>query len=150
MIELAVTIGLVFSLKSYEIFGLAAGGIVVPGYISLQLSQPDRLLGTIIVSLVTFVLIKLISSYTFLYGRRQMVLSLLIGCLLANASRYFLSIDLTSSTIQLQAVGWVIPGLIAHWFAKQGIFRTICVLLITSVLVRLIVIILFNGELFPA
>lgn len=150
MIELAVTLGLVFSLISYEVFGLAAGGIVVPGYISLQLSQPDRLLGTIIVSFITFVLIKVISSYTFLYGRRQMVLSLLIGCLLANASRYFLSIDMTSSTIQLQAVGWVIPGLIAHWFAKQGIFRTISVLLITSILVRLIVIILFNGELFPA
>lgn len=150
MIELAVTLGLVFSLISYEVFGLAAGGIVVPGYISLQLSQPDRLLGTIIVSFITFVLIKVISSYTFLYGRRQMVLSLLIGCLLANASRYFLSIDMNSSTIQLQAVGWVIPGLIAHWFAKQGIFRTISVLLITSILVRLIVIILFNGELFPA
>jgi gamma-polyglutamate biosynthesis protein CapC len=150
MIELAVTLGLVFSLISYEVFGLAAGGIVVPGYIALQLSEPDRLLGTMIVSLVTFLVIKTLGSYTFLYGRRQMVMSLLVGCLLANISRHFLSIDLTSSSIQLQAVGWVIPGLIAHWFAKQGIFKTICVLLITSVLVRLIVIILFNGELFPA
>jgi len=74
---------------------------------------------------------------------------LLIGCLLANFSRHFLMIDVTSSTIQLQAVGWVIPGLIAHWFGKQGIFKTLSVLFITSVLVRLIVIILFNGELFP-
>ena len=148
MVELAITLGLIFSLLSYEIFGLAAGGIVVPGYIALQLSQPDRLAGIIVVSLVTYLIIKILGNYTFLYGRRQMVLCLLIGCLLANFSRHFLLIDVTKSTVQLQAVGWVIPGLIAHWFGKQGIYKTLCVLFITSVLVRLIVIILFNGELF--
>ena len=149
MVELAITLGLIFSLLSYEVFGLAAGGIIVPGYIALQLSQPDRLSGIIVVSLATYLFIKILSNYTFLYGRRQMVLCLLVGCLLANFSRHFLLIDVTTSTVQLQAVGWVIPGLIAHWFGKQGIYRTLCVLLITSVLVRLLVIILFNGQLLP-
>jgi poly-gamma-glutamate biosynthesis protein PgsC/CapC len=149
MIELAITLGLVFSLLSYEVFGLAAGGIVVPGYIALQLSHPDRLLGIVAVSLLTYIIIKVLSNYTFLYGRRQMVLSLLIGCLLANFSRYFMSIDLASTTLELQAVGWVIPGLIAHWFAKQGIFKTLSVLFITSVLVRLILILFFVGALLP-
>ncbi len=148
MVELAVTLGLILSLLSYEVFGLAAGGIVVPGYIALQLAEPDRLAGILLVSTATFLIIKILSRYTFLYGRRQMVMCLLIGCLLANASRLFLVIDLTTSTVQLQAVGWVVPGLIAHWFGKQGIFRTLCVLFITAVLVRLLVIILFNGELF--
>lgn len=148
MVELAITLGLIFSLLSYEVFGLAAGGIVVPGYIALHLSQPDRLAGIIIVSLLTFMIIKILGNYTFLYGRRQMVLCLLIGCLLANFSRQFLLIDLTSTgTIQLQAVGWVVPGLIAHWFGKQGVFKTISVLFITAVIVRLLVIIIFNGEL---
>lgn len=149
MVELAITLGLIFSLLSYEVFGLAAGGIIVPGYIALQLSSPDRLAGIIIVSLITFLIIRVLSNYTFLYGRRQMVLSLLIGCLLANFSRYFLTIDLTSSTIELQAVGWVIPGLIAHWFGKQGIFKTLSVLFVTSVLVRLILILFFAGTLLP-
>lgn len=149
MVELAITLGLIFSLLSYEVFGLAAGGIIVPGYIALQLSQPDRLFGIIIVSLVTYLFIRILGNYTFLYGRRQMVVCLLVGCLLANFSRHFLLIDVTTSTVQLQAVGWVIPGLIAHWFGKQGIYRTLCVLFITSVLVRLLVIILFNGELLP-
>ncbi len=148
MVELAITIGLIFSMLSYEVFGLAAGGIVVPGYIALHLSEPDRLAGIIIVSLATFLIIKILGYYTFLYGRRQMVMCLLVGCLLANFSRQFLLIDLTTTNaIQLQAVGWVVPGLIAHWFGKQGIFKTLSVLLITSVLVRLIVIIIFNGEL---
>jgi len=150
MVELAITLGLIFSLLSYEVFGLAAGGIVVPGYIALHLAQPDRLAGIVIVSLSTFLIIKILGKYTFIYGRRQMVMCLLVGCLLANFSREFLLIDFTTtSTVQLQAVGWVVPGLIAHWFGKQGIYRTICVLLITSVLVRLLVIIIFNGELIP-
>ncbi len=149
MIEVAITLGLVFSLLSYEVFGLAAGGIVVPGYIALQLAHPDRLIGILIVSLLTYVIIKVLSKYTFLYGRRQMVLSLLIGCLLANFSRYFLMIDFASTSLELSAVGWVIPGLIAHWFAKQGVFKTISVLFITSVLVRLILIVVFVGDLLP-
>lgn len=149
MIEIAITLGLVFSLLSYEVFGLAAGGIVVPGYIALQLSHPDRLIGILGVSLLTYFIIKILAKYTFLYGRRQMVLSLLIGCLLANFSRYFLSFEITTGTIELQAVGWVIPGLVAHWFTKQGVFKTINVLFITSVLVRLILIIFFMGSLIP-
>ena len=150
MIELSITLGLVFSLLSYEIFGLAAGGIVVPGYIALHLSQPDRLAGIVLVSFTTYVIIKILGKYTFMYGRRQMVVCLLIGCLLANISRHFLAIDLAGNMMQLEAVGWVVPGLIAHWFGKQGVFKTLSVLFITSVLVRLLVIIIFNGELFPA
>ncbi|HPE35027.1 MAG TPA: poly-gamma-glutamate biosynthesis protein PgsC [Bacteroidales bacterium] len=149
MIELAITLGLILSLLSYEVFGIAAGGIVVPGYIALQLSHPDRLAGILGVSLLTYLIIKGLSNYTFLYGRRQMVLSLLIGCLLANFSRYFFTLNIASTTLELQAVGWVIPGLIAHWFAKQGIFKTISVLFVSSVLVRLVLILLFAGALLP-
>lgn len=149
MIEIAITIGLILSLLSYEVFGLAAGGIVVPGYIALQLTNPERLAGILIVSLITFLIIKVLSNYTFLYGRRQMVLCLLIGCLLANFSRHFFSIDLATSTVELHAVGWVIPGLIAHWFSKQGIFKTLTVVFVSSVLVRLIIIIIFAGALLP-
>jgi len=78
-----------------------------------------------------------------------MVMCLLVGCLLANFSRLFLAIDLTATTLELKAVGWVIPGLIAHWFGKQGIYKTLCLLFIASVLVRILVILLFNGALFP-
>jgi len=149
MIEIGITLGLIFSLLSYEVFGLAAGGIVVPGYIALQLAHPERLAGVFVVSFITFLIIKAVSYYTFLYGRRQMVLSILIGGLLANFSRYFLAINLMDTTIELQAVGWVIPGLIAHWFGKQGVFKTVSVLFITAVLVRLVLILFFAGALLP-
>jgi gamma-polyglutamate biosynthesis protein CapC len=149
MIEIAITIGLILSLLSYEVFGLAAGGIVVPGYIALQLTNPEKLLGILIISLLTFLIIKVIGKYTLIYGRRQMVICLLIGCLLAIFSRQFLSFEIGSTALELQAVGWVIPGLIAHWFGKQGVFKTVSVIFVSSVMVRLILILLFMGQLIP-
>lgn len=149
MIEIAITLGLILSLLSYEVFGLAAGGIVVPGYIALQLTNPEKLLGILVISLLTFLIVKVLEKYALIYGRRQMVICLLIGCLLAIFSRQFLSIEVGASTVKLEAVGWVIPGLIAHWFGKQGVFKTVSVIFISSVLVRLFVIILFMGSLLP-
>lgn len=146
MTELSITLGLIFSLLSYEVFGLAAGGIVVPGYIALLLSEPDQLIGIVGISLLTFLFIKLLNTQMFLYGRRQMVLSILVGCLLAKFSRHFLLIPVAATTLELQVVGWVIPGLIAHWFGKQGVFKTLCVLFVTAVLVRMIVILVYDGS----
>lgn len=149
MIELAITIGIVFSLIFIELFGMAAGGVIIPGYISLQLTNPDRIIGTLIIAFVTFLIILLISKYTFLFGRRQMVVALLVGTLLSIISHHYMYVNTDVSTAEFSAVGWVIPGLIAHWSVKQGFLKTISMLAITSVLVRFIVIICFNGSLLP-
>ena len=130
-----------------DAFGLAAGGIVVPGYFALQLSHPDQIVATIAISIITSMIIKLIGRYTFLYGRRQMVLALLVGCILALLSHHFLVLDISENTYHLEALGWVIPGLIAHWIDKQGIVKTISMLVITSVIVRFSVILFYNGAL---
>lgn len=149
MIELAVTVGIALSLFFVEAFGMAAGGIIVPGYIALQLGEPDRLIGMVIIALATYLTIKFISRYTFLFGRRQMVLSLLVGTIFAIVSHHFMFFNTAKSTLELSAVGWVVPGLIAHWSMKQGFVKTLAMLCVISVLVRLIVIIVFNGSLIP-
>ncbi len=149
MIELAISLGIIISLFFVEVFGMAAGGIIIPGYIALQLTNPDKIIGTILTALLTYLILLVISKYTFLFGRRQMVVALLIGTLLSILSHHFLFINTEVSTLEFSAVGWVIPGLIAHWSAKQGFIKTISMLAITSVLVRFIVIICFNGALLP-
>lgn len=149
MVEVAITLGLVLSLLAYEAFGLSAGGLVVPGYIALQLGAPERLAGVFLVALVTWGILKLVSRFAFVFGRRQLVLSVLIGCLLSIASRNLLDFEIGLSTIELYAVGWVVPGLIANWFSKQGVLSTVCTLLISAVLVRFAVILVFAGALLP-
>lgn len=149
MIELAITLGIVFSLIFIELFGMAAGGVIIPGYISLQLTNVDKILGTLLIAFITFLIITLISKFTFLFGRRQMVVALLVGTLLSIISHHYLYVNTETSTVEFSAVGWVIPGLIAHWSVKQGFMKTISMLAITSVLVRFLVIIFFNGNLLP-
>jgi gamma-polyglutamate biosynthesis protein CapC len=78
-----------------------------------------------------------------------MVLCLLVGCILALISHHFLVFNVAENTFRLEALGWVIPGLIAHSINKQGIIKTVSMLIITSVMVRFSVILLFNGSLIP-
>jgi poly-gamma-glutamate biosynthesis protein PgsC/CapC len=147
MIELAITLGIIISLFFIESFGIAAGGIIIPGYIALQMDQPERLLGVVVVSLLTFFLLKLIGRFTFLFGRRQMVVALLVGTILSILSHQFMIFESEVNTFEFSAVGWVIPGLIAHWSVKQGYLKTVSMLAITSVIVRLVVITVFGFNL---
>lgn len=149
MIELAVTLGIVLSLFFIEVFGMAAGGIIIPGYVALQLGTPDRLIGMVVIALLTFLVIKGIGRFTFLFGRRQMVVAVLVGTILSIFSHHFMFFNTDSTTIEFSAVGWIVPGLIAHWAAKQGFVKTISMLALSSVLVRFLVILLIGGENIP-
>ena len=148
MIELAITLGTVISLFFVEKFGMAAGGIVVPGYVALQLTKFEQLTGLILISYITYILINLISKVTFLFGRRLMVVSLLIGIIFSICSHHFFIIKAMHNTYDLSAIGWVIPGLIAYYSLKQGFVKTMAMISITSVMVRLLVIIIFMGKTF--
>lgn len=149
MIELAVSLGVVFSLLFIEAFGMAAGGIVIPGYVALQLGTPDRLLGLVIISLATFLSLKGLGKFMFLFGRRQMVIALLIGTLYSIFSHHFMVFENKDASLELSAVGWVVPGLIGHWSVKQGFVKTLSMLIITSIFVRLVVIAIYGGATLP-
>lgn len=146
MVEAAVGLGVIISLLFSELLGASAGGIVVPGYIAMYLHRPTMIIGTIAVSLATLILIKLISSVTLLYGKRRMVLSILIGFILGWATRNIIFINVTIYDLKMQSIGYIIPGLIANWMERQGIFRTLFTMIIAAVLVRLILIIIAGGE----
>ena len=45
-----------------ETIGLAAGGIVVPGYIAMTLHQPARVVSTLAIALVVYLIIRLLSN----------------------------------------------------------------------------------------
>jgi len=146
LIEGAVGLGVVFSLIFAELLGASAGGIVVPGYIAMYLDQPSYLLMTVMVSLVTWGLIRIISSFTILYGKRRMVLSILLGFILGSLSKNYLALNVTIFDLQLQSIGYIIPGLIANWFERQGFIKTITAITIAAILVRLILIVISGGE----
>jgi poly-gamma-glutamate biosynthesis protein PgsC/CapC len=151
MIYQSIGLGLVVSLVFSEILGLAAGGLVVPGYIALYLDQPLRVLATILAALVTYGFVKLVGRFVLLYGRRTMVFSVLAGFLFGYLTRYLLvfnaTFDLGVDTSVIQSIGYIIPGLIAYWMARQGVVETLCTMIMASFIVRLALVVAHGGKL---
>jgi gamma-polyglutamate biosynthesis protein CapC len=145
MVEQAIGLGLVISLLFSETLGLAAGGMVVPGYVALLVHEPLRLVGTILVSLATLGALKLIAQYALIYGRRRIVIAVLLGFVFGAISRDLLIFKVGRTHLELQTIGYVIPGLIANWMDRQGVVQTLCVMVTTAVLVRLLLMLLNGG-----
>jgi poly-gamma-glutamate biosynthesis protein PgsC/CapC len=145
----SVGIGMFLSLILTETIGLAAGGIVVPGYIALVLHNPVQVIATILAGLITYLIVKLLSSYIIIYGRRLLIISILIGYLISYLTRISPTINLNEFSMNIQTIGFVIPGLIAYWIARQGIIPTLSAMIIVASLVRLIIIIIHNGMVLP-
>ena len=146
MIEIAVGLGVVFSLLFNEVFGAAAGGIVVPGYIALHLHEPYRLLGTLAVSFLAYLSIRFLSMFIFIYGRRRLVLAILLGFIFGYLSRQLLIYEAFSIDFRMQAIGFIIPGLIANWMERQGVVKTLSIMFLTAVIVRLLLMVIMGGE----
>ena len=138
--------GLVVSLIFSETLGLAAGGMVVPGYVALMMHEPLRIAGTILTALATLAVVKLLSRYTLIYGRRRIVIAVLVGFVFGAVSRDLLYLKWHEGLLDVRTIGYVIPGLLANWMERQGILQTLSVMVTTAVLVRLLLMILNGGN----
>ena len=157
---LAIGLGMVISLFLTETLGVMAGGIIVPGYIALHLHEPAMVIGTFTISLITYGLVILLSKIMLIYGRRRLILSLLIGFLIGYLCKnlvlfdiplignFFRNSGLETNNIEIVYIGYIIPGLIASWMDKQGIIRTVSVILIVASIVNLIMMYLYYFDQF--
>ncbi len=151
MLFQAIGLGLVVSLFFTEILGLAAGGLVVPGYIALYLNQPLRIAATVLAALVTYGAVKLLGRVMLLYGRRTMVFCVLAGFLFGYLTRYLLvfneAMALGFDARVLQSIGYIIPGLMAYWMLRQGIVETLCTMFVAAFIVRVALVVAHGGRL---
>ena len=63
---------------------LAAGGMVVPGYMALYANKPVDIGLTLLAALVTFAFLKGLSQIAIVYGRRRTALTIMIGYLVGS------------------------------------------------------------------
>lgn len=155
LLAVSIGIGLLVTLLLVEVFGLAAGGLVVPGYVALKLMQPWSIGLTLLASWLTYISVRTLSSFMVVYGRRKTALMILIGYLFGSVIDLSLGGVLTFpigddgasgssqyTYFELSVIGYIIPGLIAIWFDRQGVMKTLVGLIVSSVLVRLILILI--------
>ena len=133
-VVLGLGTGLTASLALAEILSIAPGGYIVPGYLALSMNQPGRVLATIAVALATLLLMKLVGRFLILYGMRRFVLYLLVGFTLGTA--YAAAVAQHSHT-PIQAIGFVVPGLIASWMDRQGVVVTLGSMMTVAIVARL-------------
>ena len=137
---IAIGLGMVISLFLTETIGVMAGGIIVPGYFALYLQDPIQAITTFIIGMLTYLTIFILSKFLLIYGRRRLILCLLIGFLLGYCFRLLV----VTNNIELNYIGFIIPGLIASWMDRQGIVRTISAILIVSSIVHLFLILIIK------
>ena len=124
--EAYIVAGIVLGLLFTELTGLSPGGIIVPGYLALFLKNPLEIAFTLLASVGVMLLLKLISGFFFLFGRRRYVLCLLLGITLKLAIEHFTQgLPVMGNRADIHLVGWLIPGIMANDMYKQGILRTL-------------------------
>ena len=137
----SIAIGLVFGFFFYEWIGFSAGGFVVPGYIALYWDRPWMIASTLAISLVAYGLVRWLSHVTILYGRRRFIVVILVGFVIQWLFRELI-VRTHFVPMELDPIGYIIPGLIANEMERQRIVPTVLSLVVVSVLVRLALIVL--------
>ena len=134
---IVIGIGLVVSLLYSELFGVAPGGIIVPGYLALAIPEPLTVALTFGVALLTFFVVRVLGTIAIVYGRRRNVLAILIGFGLGALARTLVGAGTPLGEFGIDVVGYVIPGLLAIWMDRQGVVVTDTSAVTASIATRL-------------
>ena len=152
LLTVAIGIGLAVSLLFSELFGLAAGGMVVPGYIAIFLGKPFDVMLTLAAAIVSYFIVHLLSSFVIIYGRRRTVMMILVGYCIRMLIEFIPFDSLASIGLlsigdpSFKVVGYIIPGLIAIWIDRQGLVETLAALIAASVAIRLLLILIYGTD----
>ncbi len=144
----SLVLGMCLSLVLTETMGIAIAGIVIPGYLALIVHDPLKVISLAGAGIITYLIVHVLSLYLIIYGRRLLIICILIGFLTTYLTR-LLTAPPDSLTISMESLGFFIPGLIAYWIARQGIVPTLSSIIIVSSLVRLIIIVMHRGIVIP-
>jgi len=140
-----LVIALIISIIFFELTDLTPGGILVPGLMVLYVSSPLRMVYTLIIAIVTYLIVKLLSKKFIIFGKRRFALMIIISLalnMLINLIFGLALMDFSSSVITL--VGYSVAGIIANNMNKQGIIKTSLSLAIVVGLTELVILLLVN------
>jgi len=135
-------IGLLISLVYVGLTGFYPGGIIVPSYLVLFMEQPSRIAGTLVAAFLTLICYTIASKYLILFGKRRFIFMILFGGLWTFV---WLTVfpSIFPASVEFRVIGWVIPGLIANNFERQGVLVTTASLVTVTVIVYFIEKIIF-------
>ena len=137
MNELAV-LALLISLLFTELTNLLPGGIIVPFYFALYLDDPVKIIATVISALIAMIVVKFLSRFMILYGRRKFALYLIIGILEKILFTYLYFGNSYMFYNLSMTIGYLVPGILARDMEKQGVAKTLGALTIVVLIIRML------------
>ena len=123
-------LGVLAAMLYVELTGVSPGGLVVPAYFALYFHAPERLVITVLTALVCMAVVRFLSRYMILYGRRRYFVFLAAGMALK------LGLNLSGFGLG-SVIGYLVPGMLGRDMEKQGIPLTLASLAIATVLTAL-------------
>lgn len=124
MILQLFVLGLIIGFLFYEITGISPGGVIAPAYLALFIYDPTKIAMTIVISFLVFLIIRYLSRITILYGRRKFLLAILLSFAIKLLIAYIIQ-PINVITLDLQSIGYIIPGLIANEMSRQKVIPTL-------------------------
>ena len=146
MIDEIMVLGVILSIVFYEITEISPGGLIVPAYFTLYLDNPTKIILTIFISIITYLLLKVLSNYTIIYGRRRFTVCIILSFLIKTLLKYFNIYILNENEIyffNIAIVGIIIPGILAQEVDRNGVIKTLSSLIILSVFIKSLIEIFF-------
>jgi poly-gamma-glutamate biosynthesis protein PgsC/CapC len=141
VVRFAFVLGVVVSMLLYERKHLTTGSIVVPGYVAVFLLLSSVIVATMLNAAVSYLVVnKVLSRRFLLYGRTKFTVLALISISLQTL---MLKVSPTGPWLWeadvplFVGVGYVVPALIAHDMARQGVGKTARSVLLASAIVGL-------------
>lgn len=128
-------LGLIIGFLFYELTGISPGGVIAPAYLALFIYDPGKIAMTLLISLLVYAIIKYLSSTTILYGRRKFLIAVLLSFTIKLMIENLIQ-PMDIMKLDLQSIGYIIPGLIANEMSRQKVIPT---LLATGVVTMVVV-----------
>lgn len=140
MNELTI-LSLVVSLIYSELTQLAPGGIIIPFYFVLYLDDPVKIGATLLTSILSVCIVRLLSNFTILYGRRKFTMYIVTGIFIKILFTYLYFGNSYMFYNLSMTIGYLVPGILGREMERQGMVKTLVSLGIVVCIIRLIQII---------
>ncbi|WP_294704779.1 poly-gamma-glutamate biosynthesis protein PgsC [uncultured Fusobacterium sp.] len=136
-----IVFGIILSILFYEFTEISPGGLIVPAYISFYINTPNKVILTLIVSFITYLIVLWLSNKIIIYGRRKFAIYIIITFIVKEIFSLISPVALEYNMFLLSGniIGILIPALIARDIERNGTIKTFCSLIILSIFIKSII-----------
>ena len=100
------------------------------------MGSPARVVSTLAVSVVIYLVTLLLQKWIIIYGRRRFMVVVLLSVIFTWLVEQITHTGAIGTDIRM--VGFIIPGLIANDMLRQGVVKTLAGVTVVAVLIKLV------------